>query len=1006
MSETTAKDRVRELTDKLETGLKELFEGDNYKQYLNAMSKFHKYSFKNTMLILKQKPDATLLAGFKVWQRDFERSVKKGEHGISIFAPTPKKIIEEQQKKDKDTGNLLYDADGKPIMEKVVHTIPYFKSVTVFDVSQTDGKPLPQIAVELTGKVADYETLFEALKEISPVPIEIERIDSDTKKGYFSRAEKRIVIKAGMSEVQNVKTAVHEIAHAMLHDKDIRTLDGDVPDDKNTKEVQAESIAYVVCQHFGIDTSDYSFGYLASWGSGIEMPELKASLEIINKAASELIEKISGKLPEREISAEISADAPSPETQRETQRRSDIIGNTEYREINPRAFIKVPTTDIEDIMQKLDSADIRYSGKLGKSETTLTVYKSERDKVQGLLGIEEKISEKSRETRTVPKRESRTVPVSAAEQERRRKILDEEKQSANYVNLPHFLMENGFELKRVGKEYTLRDHDSVRIYDNSAGETGKWYRFSTGKGGDNISFVQEFLGKSFKEAVEMLNGGRSVTANMDIPEYKPHETPKREVKEIHIEENTDAKRAIAYLSQTRGLDYNLVTELVKEGKIAQEAKTGNVVFYAKDENGMIVGAEKVGTSTENRFKGIEAGSSSDYGFEIVKGTGENAFFFESAIDALSFAQIHKDEMENCRLISMTGVKSVTVEAFMNRKNIPPEKIFLCSDNDEKGNYFAKKLMEKYPNMKRVTTSDNFKDWNDQLRGIEISALADKIEKPSFVIIGNTPYKEIENRFFAKMSAEKAEKIAAELEKNGVKFSGKVIDRQATLTLNKADASLYKKISSEIDSPLANNVQAEQQKAPISEAPEKTAESLFRKKDRFSDHESHRLAGIFQLKDIPETRDLRFEPFERLTKEGITPNVKDYSLVDVIPVDEGRETHLLLDDIFTLYNTAKPQDFKGHSLSVSDVIVINDNGSTTAYYVDRAGFKELPDFVAEANPSKIKSSVEKSEVLNDEKPFLLQQLSKAAMTVKKNSLEYSESTKTVQKGRLVNEQSFR
>ncbi len=303
----TEKQKVQEITDKLEEGLKELFESEKYKTYLSTMSKFHNYSFNNTLLIAMQKPEATLVAGYKAWQKNFERHVNKGEKAIRILAPAPYKIKEERDKLDPVTGEMMFDENGMPQKEQVEVTIPAFRAVSVFDVSQTDGKPIPELeAQELLSTVEGYEDFVQALMNVAPVPIGFEDIPGDSK-GYFHTEEKRIAVQENMSESQTLKTMVHEVAHSMLHNKEINRDDlMEVPaKDRNTKEVEAESVAYTVCQHFGIDTSDYSFGYIAGWSSGKDMKELKSSLDTIRKTASELITEIEGALRELQLNREI-----------------------------------------------------------------------------------------------------------------------------------------------------------------------------------------------------------------------------------------------------------------------------------------------------------------------------------------------------------------------------------------------------------------------------------------------------------------------------------------------------------------------------------------------------------------------------------------------------------------------------------------------------------------------------------------------------------------------------
>ena len=295
----TNRERLQEITAGIEQGIKELFESEKYMRYLSVMSKFHRYSVNNTMLIYMQKPDATLVAGYNKWKNQFERHVKKGEHGITIIAPTPFKKKIEEQKLDPDTKAPILDAEGKAVMEEREVEIPMFRPVKVFDVSQTDGKPLPELASSLSGNVQNYEAFMEALRRSAPVPLSVEPMAANMD-GYFSPDQQRIAIRAGMSEVQTVSAAVHEIAHSKLHnyakaqEEAARAGDKEPPKkkDRNTEEVEAESISYAVCQYYGIQTGENSFGYIANWSQGKELPELRASLETINKAAGELIADI------------------------------------------------------------------------------------------------------------------------------------------------------------------------------------------------------------------------------------------------------------------------------------------------------------------------------------------------------------------------------------------------------------------------------------------------------------------------------------------------------------------------------------------------------------------------------------------------------------------------------------------------------------------------------------------------------------------------------------------
>ncbi|HCI0399494.1 TPA: DUF4316 domain-containing protein [Enterococcus faecium] len=289
-----SKERMKVITDRLETGVQELFESSRYMAYLSAMSKMHDYSLNNTLLIAMQ--GGSIVAGYNRWQDEFDRHVKRGEKGIKILAPAPFKVKQQMEKTDPATQQPVIGADGKPVTEEQEVTIPAFKVVTVFDISQTEGKdfPMPYIS-ELTGDVQQYQDFFAALERTSPYPISIEPI-SDGAKGRCFYAKQRIAINEGMSELQTLKTAIHEIAHAKLHaiDREAPAEEQAARPDRSTREVQAESVAYTVCQYYGLDTSDYSFGYVADWSSGRELSELKASLETIRATASELITEIDG----------------------------------------------------------------------------------------------------------------------------------------------------------------------------------------------------------------------------------------------------------------------------------------------------------------------------------------------------------------------------------------------------------------------------------------------------------------------------------------------------------------------------------------------------------------------------------------------------------------------------------------------------------------------------------------------------------------------------------------
>ena len=340
----TNRERLQEITAGIEQGIKELFESEKYMRYLSVMSKFHRYSVNNTMLIYMQKPEATLVAGFNKWKNQFARHVKKGEHGITIIAPTPYKKKIEEMKRDPDTHAPILDADGKTVMEEKEIEIPMFRPVKVFDVSQTDGKPLPELASSLSGTVPHYEAFLEALRRSASVPIEFEPMAANTD-GYFSPDQQRIAIREGMSEVQTVSATVHEIAHSKLHNRQKmqetaaagdNAPDQPKPKDRRTEEVEAESISYAVCQYFGIQTGENSFGYIASWSKGKELKELRASLETINKTSCELINNIERHY--KEICKERGIDLTAKQEQEQAdipQEALFLLNDATYLHIQP-----------------------------------------------------------------------------------------------------------------------------------------------------------------------------------------------------------------------------------------------------------------------------------------------------------------------------------------------------------------------------------------------------------------------------------------------------------------------------------------------------------------------------------------------------------------------------------------------------------------------------------------------------------------------------------------------
>ena len=377
-------DKLKEITDRLEQGITELFESERYKEYLRVMSKFHNYSFNNTLLIAMQKPDASLVAGFSSWKNNFGRNVMKGEKGIKIIAPSPFTVKQEVEKTDPQTGKPVIGKDGKPVTEEKEIKVPAYKVVSVFDVSQTEGRELPDIAVdELTGDVDRFKDFFSALEQASPVPVGFEKIEGGAH-GYYHLEEKRIAIDEGMSDLQTLKTAIHEIAHAKLHDIDLNAPKEEQKPrvDRRTREVEAESVAYTVCQHYGLDTSDYSFGYVAGWSSGKELAELRGSLETIRSTAAEMINAIDGHFAELQKAQEKEQAQPQHEGSPERpeaapQEKAAFTPETIYR------VRRNPYSDREENAYLLQAYVTQENGRAKMGEV---LFRGTPEKCRELLG--------------------------------------------------------------------------------------------------------------------------------------------------------------------------------------------------------------------------------------------------------------------------------------------------------------------------------------------------------------------------------------------------------------------------------------------------------------------------------------------------------------------------------------------------------------------------------------------------------------------------------------------
>lgn len=858
---TKSKDKVKEITDKLESGIKELFEGEKFKEYLDTMSKFHNYSFNNTMLIAMQKPDATLVADFNSWKNKFERSVNKGEKGIQIFAPAPYKIKKEQTKLDPDTDLPVLGKDGKPIKEEVEVTIPAFKVVSVFDVSQTSGKELPTLgADELSGNVKDYEKFFNAVREASPVPIKFAEIDG-TAKGFYHHEDKSITIKENMSEVQTIKTAIHEIAHAKLHDRDLKKSDVDKPKDRSTEEVEAESIAYTVCQHFGIDTSDYSFAYVASWGSGKDTPELKSSLETIRSTASELITAISDKYLglEKDKTQEQTADKSE---------KSNIIGNTAYADIEDKQYLRLKSSTAEKVAEKLTEQNIPFSGRINGDKTTLTISKANIDSYKAIIA---EVTGKAKETPT--QEQPKAEPEQKAPKPKKNNIIG----NTAYTDIPD-------------KSYAKLGTEKALAVANILDKQG--VKFSGRTDGDKTTLtISKADMPKYKEALASVNKALSA--------QKTEEKSAEQTEE----------RSKLY---TQSFDYAQEHGEVKE-------------FQASHKDNMSclwdIKATAEIYAIEGRLNDFLKDLTEKYGTErplyvlsrTIQEVDDMRFSPEAKQIADKFEYPDKDSVHSFTHLYVTDIKPSVIDNMVYKLNEMQQGL------------------EKAP---------------------EIQEYTGKLPDSKITIEERNAYGYDSNELLP-LTAEKALEF---FDNDTVSVYLLYPDGTEGQANDRSDIENHNGIFGvETDEWL--RYQAFQERMDKLETEEPSKEALLLNAKECA-------AGIYQLKDIPENRDLHFAGAEYLDKKGITPDRDNYTLVYTFPVnpEDLQDKISFLNDVYHKFNTDHPKDFEGHSLSVSDVVVIQQNGELSAHFVDTWGYKELESFGAvRENPLKsIEDTVEQND----------------------------------------------
>ena len=842
------KDRLKEITDRLEQGILEVFESERYKEYLRVMSKFHHYSFNNTMLIALQKPDASLIAGFSAWKNTHGRTVKKGEKGIRIIAPAPFKVKQEMEKLDPKTNMPVMGADGKAVTEEREITIPAYKVVSVFDVSQTEGKELPSIGVdELTGDVSQYEDFFTALKKASPVPIALEHIEGSAH-GYYHLAEKRIAIDDNMSELQTLKTAIHEIAHAKLHDIDLNAPKEEKENRPNqrTREVEAESVAYTVCQHYGLDTSDYSFGYVAGWSSGKELSELKGSLETIRLAASELIDSIDGHFKElqRAKENELSEKETEPALQEEKQEAAYLLENGNY------FYIQTCETGYDYTLYQPDFTDLD-GGQLDNLEISIEKARDEILKMHELLG-----------------QELKEIPIDDFE-----KMQEEASQEMDVSVQVKYYPIHEAAAKRAKEMNSFSDY--------TPGSATLEYKSLVDQAAEIAENQKKRVDPSFHEKIDALL-------------------------------DTYSKKLAANMNNGFAIDSRVPSVLIAGGsnfptrkKEKQNAARDKNYGEWKEIQGLL---EKI------RSTGM-GGISADDPDAVKKLTAK--------LEKLTKAQ------ETMKAVNAYYRKHKSLEG--------------CPELDGKAIEKLKKGMEI-----RGIQDKPYPSWALSNNNAEIRRIKERIQSLSVnkeelytgweFAGGRAEINVKDNRLQLFFDDKPDGKIRDELKANGFRWSPKASAWQRQLNSNAiyaADAiSSIKPLSGERVIELQRNFRKEERKEAQPEYIYKAQEEVA-EKDTFQ---------IYQLKRGENTRELQFESYDRLKESGQTLNPDHYVKVYEAELTKG----LSLEDIYSRFNIDHPKDFYGHSLSVSDVVVLHKDGKDSAHYVDRFGYKDAPEFLKPQN----------------------------------------------------------
>ena len=908
-------ERMKEITDRLETGIQELFESERYKAYLTTMSKFHSYSFNNTLLIAMQ--GGQLVAGYNKWRDDFHRNVKKGEKAIKILAPAPFKAKKEVQKLDAQ-GRPVMGKDGKPVTEVQEIQVPAFKIVSVFDVSQTEGEPLPSIGVEeLTGSVERYGEFFKALEQTSPVPIGFEDIPGGSH-GYYHLTEKRIAIQEGMSELQTLKTAIHEIAHSKLHaiDPEAPAIEQADRPDSRTREVQAESVAYAVCQHYGLDTSDYSFGYVAGWSSGKDLKELKASLETIRATAHELITTIDGHLAQLQKERQAQQEQPqaAPLEQAAEQPDPDSV----FSKLTPEQQQEM-TDSVKAMLQTLIDADLKSTGEV--SQGTKEAAQAQGFTIAG----------------------DGTLEQVKAPQEAAYRL-----ESGDYLHIQ--TSESGYNYTLYAPDYKELDGGQLDNPDLTLAEAGKEILSIHELPAGTMEPLTGDRLDDFLEATEQANAipqpqswngiDGLLNGKLFMPEASPAD---RAVTLMELAEKNaprlgseERQLIVAYAEAVGDNDkvIGLINRLCEQGYELQEGQIDSFVKSEIESEIAVANAQRqIAQNPAAEPVVTILWSESPH---LKDGQQMPLHEAEAVFKELDSARRHDREQPGYTGHWYDKTK-FRIDFTMQGQPDSYEGRQDFGDGDGSLIQHIRGCHEYY------TQDESWKNHVLHHEGPEAWE-ADKAQR-DMLLHEFVPYMELHCNLAAmEQEARRPLRSGETLTPEQTAYFNAVLDyvKECRPLLNQGQYHLPEPPQlADFDQSLQDykkQIEAELEQ-------EAAAAGLTVEEYVASDYEAPAQPNfsIYQVPPGPEGRDLRYRSYEDLQADGLSVDRKNYQLVYTAPLDKDTT----LDEIYRRFNIEHPADYKGHSLSTGDIVVFRQDGKQTAYYVDEgADYRQVPEFFAQ------------------------------------------------------------